>query len=154
MTLELKVPPVIVLLICVAAMFAVRDVLPQLELPLSRILAQGLAASLAGLGVLVAVLGVREFRRSTTTVDPRYPERASTLVSGGVYRYTRNPMYLGMLLCLAALFIYLRSLPTALLLPCFVLYMNRFQIAAEERAMAALFGEAYAAYRERVRRWV
>lgn len=154
MSLELKVPPPLVLLICVAAMFTVREVLPGFDLPLSRSLASWVASGLAGFGILIALLGVREFRKATTTVDPRHPEKASALVCKGVYRYTRNPMYLGMLLCLAGLFVHLRSLPTGLLLPCFVLYMNRYQIAAEERAIHVRFGDSYADYRTRVRRWI
>ncbi|MEO1082491.1 MAG: isoprenylcysteine carboxylmethyltransferase family protein [Pseudomonadota bacterium] len=135
-------------------MFALREALPGHDLPMSWSLARGVASGLAGLGIVLAVLGVREFRRAMTTVDPRFPAKASALVSGGVYRYSRNPMYLGMLLCLTALFVHLRSLPAGLLLPCFVLYMNHYQIAPEERAMRERFGEVYAEYRARVRRWI
>jgi protein-S-isoprenylcysteine O-methyltransferase Ste14 len=112
------------------------------------------AALLAGAGILIALLGVREFRRAQTTVDPRYPERSSQLVSSGIYRRTRNPMYLGMLLCLVAVAVYLQHLLPWFVLPAFVVYMGRYQIRPEERAMLNAFGADYEAYCNRVRRWL
>ncbi|HEX6927780.1 MAG TPA: isoprenylcysteine carboxylmethyltransferase family protein, partial [Gammaproteobacteria bacterium] len=82
------------------------------------------------------------------------PGRASALVVAGIYRRSRNPMYLGFALLLLALGIHLRSLSALLILPAFVLYMNRFQIAPEERALEARFGEEYNVYRQSVRRWL
>ncbi|MDR9437787.1 MAG: isoprenylcysteine carboxylmethyltransferase family protein, partial [Thiohalophilus sp.] len=70
------------------------------------------------------------------------------------YRYTRNPMYLGFLLMLVAWGLFLGSVFAALLLPLFIIYMNRFQILPEERHMRALFGEAYLHYMSQVRRWL
>lgn len=170
MTLELRIPPVAVLLIAVTGMGACARRWPAVEepvlaigrsglsLPLFISLGDGAALVLAGIlvlkGIAVALLGVREFRRKATTVDPRYPERAASLVTGGIFTQTRNPMYFGMLLCLAALAIWLRSLPALLFLPLFVLYLNRYQIAPEERAMEERFGEPYRRYRETVRRWI
>lgn len=170
MTLELKIPPVAVLLIAVIGMAMCAQLWPPVEepvlaigasgatLPLFLPLGDGVALILGGLltakGIAVALLGVREFRREATTVDPRYPERAASLVTGGIFAQTRNPMYFGMLLCLAALAIWLRSLPAFLFLPLFVLYLNRYQIAPEERAMEAHFGNAFRRYRGEVRRWI
>jgi protein-S-isoprenylcysteine O-methyltransferase Ste14 len=75
-------------------------------------------------------------------------------VARGIYNYTRNPMYLGMLLVLLALALY-RASPWALAGPLlFIVWMNRFQIVPEERALAAKFGASFEAYRQRVRRWL
>jgi protein-S-isoprenylcysteine O-methyltransferase Ste14 len=150
--LELRLPPALLALLCAGVMLALDHWLAGAELEIPR---RGLLAALVfGAGVAIAMLGVFEFRRARTTVDPRFPDRAAALVSGGIYRYTRNPMYLGMLLVLAALAIYLANGAAFTALPLFLIYLTRFQIVAEERAMQALFGEAFSAYRSRVRRWL
>lgn len=111
-----------------------------------------IVVALGGLGIAVA--GVLEFRRARTTVNPLRPEQASVLVQGGIFRHTRNPMYLGMCLILIAWALWLAE-PLALAGPAlFVLYMNRFQIGPEENAMRALFGAEYADYQRAVRRWL
>jgi len=106
------------------------------------------------LGALTCLAGVRYFRRAKTTVNPMKPESASALVASGIYRYSRNPMYLGFLLMLLGWALWLSNASALLLLPAFVLYMNRFQICPEERALLSLFGPDYMQYRARVRRWL
>lgn len=112
-----------------------------------------LAAGLALMGAGTAILGVVEFRRAKTTVDPRTPDQSASLVTGGVYRLSRNPMYAGFLLALFGWGLFLGSAWSLLFLPAFVFYMNRFQIIPEERFMRAKFGNSYDAYSDRVRRW-
>lgn len=106
------------------------------------------------LGVGAGVAGIFAFRRHGTTVHPMAPERASAVVTTGIYRFSRNPMYLGLLFVLASWAIWLQSLLALLLLPAFILYMTRFQILPEERALTTRFGDDYIAYRSRVRRWL
>jgi len=103
---------------------------------------------------LVGLASVGHFRRAGTTVNPLSPERASRLVSGGVYCLSRNPMYLALLLALLAWGAWLGNAIALLVVPVFVYSMDRLQIAPEERALEALFGEAYMAYRRKVRRWL
>lgn len=105
-------------------------------------------------GAMVALLGVVAFRRASTTVDPRYPENSVALVTGGVYRLSRNPMYLGFLLWLLAGCLWSGNPFTLLLCPLFVLYMNRFQIIPEEQQLQRHFGEPFQRYCQRVRRWL
>jgi protein-S-isoprenylcysteine O-methyltransferase Ste14 len=127
--------------------------LPQLagELPF----ATPLAASIAVAGVALCVLGVLPFRRAGTTLDPTRPERASRLVTNGIFAATRNPMYLGVLLLLVAWGVYLSNALGLLLAPLsFFIFMNRVQIVREERALQAAFGDEYASYKRRVRRWI
>src|SRR5262249_3498807 len=112
----------------------------------------GLALALIGLGFSVA--GVTAFRRVRTTINPHKPTAASSLVSGGAYRITRNPMYLGLLLLLLQGAVFLSNPLAVLLVPVFVLYINRLQIDPEERALSSLFGNEYAAYKRSVRRWL
>ena len=105
---------------------------------------------LAGLGVGLPAMGL--FRKAGTTPEPWTPTTA--IVTTGVYRLTRNPMYLGMALIHAGFALAFDS-PAALLLlvPAIVIVQTQV-IAREERYLAATFGEPYEAYRRRVRRWI
>ena len=150
--LELKVPPVLLFALLAAAMYGLARVLPAWTLTLPwRV---GAAATLAATGIAIALAGVAAFRQSRTTVHPHHPERASAVVTHGIYRWTRNPMYLGLLLALAGWAVFLANAATLAALPAFVAWMNRFQIAPEERVLAAKFGPEYASYCARVRRWL
>jgi protein-S-isoprenylcysteine O-methyltransferase Ste14 len=151
-SLELKVPPVPLAGIFAAAMYGVSLVTPAATFVIPG--RTGIAIGLALVSAAIALAGVLAFRASKTTVNPLNPGAASTVVSSGVYRYSRNPMYLGILLALAAWAVYLSNAPAALFLPAFVAYMNRFQIKPEERALLAKFGSAFSQYTATVRRWV
>ncbi len=150
--LELKIPPVVLFLLTGLAMWLVNRFLPEFHwmLPGKGIIAGFLFACSAFAGISGAVA----FRRACTTVNPTTPEAASCLVRSGVYRITRNPMYLALLLSLTGWAIMLANPVNLLLLPVFVLYMNRFQILPEERMLLNLFGADYAAYQQSVRRWL
>lgn len=150
--LDLKVPPVAVVLAAAALMWLAARVFPQARIAIEH--RAILAAFMAGAGFAVVAAGIVPFVRARTTVNPTRPEGASSLVTCGVYRLTRNPMYLGMLLGLIGWAVFLSNGPALIFLPAFVLYMNRFQIEPEERALAARFGADYASYQARVRRWV
>ena len=151
-SLELKVPPPAVALVIAVLMWLLSLAAPALAFAIpARTL---IAIILAAAGVATAIAGVVTFARAKTTVNPTTPERSSSLVSWGIYRMTRNPMYLGLLLELTAWAIFLSSALPFLLLPVYMLYINRFQIAPEERALTSLFGREYAAYQSRVRRWI
>ena len=151
-TLELKVPPVAVVLLAGAAMWLTEAALPSLTVTLPYRWVAALALAVAG-GV-VAVLGVVSFRQAQTTVNPLRPQGASSLVTTGIYRFSRNPMYLGMFLLLAGAAVYLANAAALIPLALFVVYMNRFQIQPEERALSAIFGSDFTAYTQRVRRWI
>ena len=150
--LELKVPPPIVALVMAIAMWFLSRLPASSEtLPVVRLL---LAVGLAAVGAVISLSGVLAFRRAKTTVNPLKPESSSSLVIAGVYKLTRNPMYVGMLFLLLALAAFLWSVWSLLGPLGFVAYMGRFQIAPEERVLAGLFGTEYAEYKARVRRWL
>ena len=152
MSLETRIPPPIVLAIVAGGMWLARMAAPGLDgVPARHVLT---ACGVLALGIACAIAGVLEFRRARTTVDPLHPEKATAIVDTGIYRLTRNPMYLGMLLVLVAWAIYLANVVTLAGPVSFVLYMNRFQIGPEERALLRIFGEPYRAYLDRVRRWL
>ena len=117
--------------------------------------AQRFTAVAAGIaGLCTMILGVVTFRKARTTVNPLKPDAASTLVVTGIYRWTRNPMYLGALLLLASWAIYLGNPVSGAFLVIFIVYLNRFQIAPEEAALTTRFVPEFVAYKSRVRRWV
>jgi len=150
--LEHRIPPPAVGLGIGVLMWYLAKLAPAVEVAFGIRVGIGLALLLAGLAI--AISGVVSFRRAKTTVNPIKISTASSLVSSGVFQYTRNPMYLGVALGLLGWAAYLASWPALLGVLLFVLYMNRFQIAPEERVMAELFGAEYAAYKEKVRRWI
>ena len=150
--LELKVPPPAVALLVGVAMWVAAYLLPAVRLSGQwRLVIAGVCASF---GVTVSILGVWAFRQARTTLNPVTPEKASAVVTGGIYNYTRNPMYVGLTSVLVGWAIWL-SAPWAILGPvAFMLYMTRFQIIPEERVMSSKFGPHYDQYRKRVRRWL
>jgi len=149
--LELKIPPPAVALLVAAGMWFVASGDARL---MERTMAMAAALTLAAIGAAFDVAGMLSFRRARTTINPLRPDTASALVTAGVYRVTRNPMYVGMLFLLLAWAAYLSS-AWALVGPVvFLAYITRFQIVPEERVLSGLFGGAYADYRTRVRRWL
>jgi len=150
---HLKVPPVAVAGIAAALMYGLSIVVPQFAFPLP--FKNTFTIIIFLFGLLIGASGVISFHRRETTVNPTRPSTASSLVASGVYRFSRNPMYLGLLLALVALGVYLTNPPSLLLVAtAFVLYMNRYQIAPEEQALQRLFGEDFTAYTNTVRRWL
>jgi protein-S-isoprenylcysteine O-methyltransferase Ste14 len=140
--LELKIPPPIIAVLIAVAMWGISLITPLLAV--SSTYQIPLAMAIASVGVALALAGSISFHQAKTTVNPLKPEAASSLVSSGIYQFTRNPMYLGMLMVLLAWAVYLSS-PWALLgLVAFVIYIDRFQIAPEEKALTTLFGTDYA----------
>jgi protein-S-isoprenylcysteine O-methyltransferase Ste14 len=149
---ELRAPPVAVALLAALLMTLLARSATGLRWPTP--VRFGAALLLFATGIACAAAGVREFRRVSTTVNPLTPAAASAMVRSGIYRHTRNPMYLGMLPMLAGWAVWLASVAAGAVLPAFVLYMNRLQIEPEERALASLFGRDFEDYRRSVRRWL
>lgn len=150
--LELKIPPLVVLALVAGLMWFGARVAPAADFPLPA--RRAIAIGLAAVGAGIAVAGVVAFRRAKTTVNPLNPEAASALVVSGVYRLTRNPMYLGSLVVLLGWAAFLANALALIFAGAFVLYLNRFQIAPEEKALASRFGPAFAGYCATVRRWL
>ncbi len=150
--LELKVPPLALAFASALAMWVAATLAPTLaiELPANELI----AALVAGLGAGLVLVAGMWFRRAGTTVNPTRPQATTSVVNSGIYRISRNPMYLGFLLALVGWAVFLAHALPFLFLPAYVGYMNRFQIAAEERMLAEKFGRDYEAYRRSVRRWL
>lgn len=108
---------------------------------------------LFGLGLVVILISVIQFFINKTTTDPLHLHKSSKLVTNGIYNFTRNPMYLGMLLFLLAFGLKLGNAFNTLLAAGFVSYMNHFQIKPEEEALKKQFGQEYSIYCKLTRRW-
>ena len=106
------------------------------------------------LGVGVAALGLRWFAVAGTTPNPMQPQNATRLVISGPYAMSRNPMYVGDAIILAGIAVWIGSVLNLFVLAAFVWIIDRFQIATEEKVLSGIFGDEYAAYRRRVRRWL
>ncbi len=148
--LELKVPPAIVGAVIAVGMWFLAHTLPAFAYAPLRVATVGLGL----LGVVIIGWAMLSFLEAQTTVNPMKPSSASSLVTSGIYRHSRNPMYLGMLLILVGWALYLANILTFLVLPAFILYMNQFQIKPEERALTARFGREYLEYMSQVHRWI
>ena len=135
--LALKVPPVAQVIITAAAMYGVSKMVPALTFSLNG--STALAVGLGVMGLSLGVMGVTQFRIAQTTPNPQALEKVSSLVTSGIYRYSRNPMYLGLVLILLGWAFYLSHFLAFVLLPVFILYMTRFQIQPEEQMMARKF---------------
>ena len=151
-SLELKIPPPVVFLISAALMWLLSTAVPWAVFVLPA--RKPVALSVAAAGGLLAGSSILSFLRAKTTVHPEKPLATTKLVVGGAYRISRNPMYLSLLLVLIGWAVYLENIAAAASIPLFVAYLNRFQIIPEERALSALFGSEFEAYRKRVRRWM
>lgn len=150
--MELKIPPVIVVFIFGGTMWLISY---NLHFDWATFNSSPLiTAAILVVAGLVSVLGLIQFFKHATSIDPHKPDKASTLVTGGVYRFSRNPMYTGLLLILVAYGFYLGNFLAFLLLPLFVGYMNRYQIKPEEKVMEQKFGDRYLRYKSSVRRWL
>lgn len=106
------------------------------------------------LGGSIGVLAVIEFGRRSTMVNFHKPENSKERVTTGVYQYSRNPMYLGLLIALLSPVFYWGNAVTLLVLPLFAWYINKFQIKPEEDIMQQKLGDEFLKYKKEIRRWI
>lgn len=151
-SLELAVPPPIIMLVTALIMWLISVLLPGFFLPSLSSVSAAVIISLIGLGISMA--GIMAFKQAQTTPNPRNPGAASTLVTSGVYSFTRNPMYLGILLMLIAWAVFLGNALSLLFAFVFALYIHRYQIRPEERFLQEKFGPDFTSYKARVRAWI
>ena len=105
-------------------------------------------------GLIIILSAIILFKKYKTTITPLKPSKATKLIVSGVYKFSRNPMYLGLLLVLSGISTILNPIGGLFLIPLFILYLNFFQIIPEENAMINLFKDEFLEYKENVRRWI
>lgn len=150
--MKLIIPPPIVALVCAGLLWTVSRHFTSLNIQIPW--QNELAIFIAVIGIAIDIAAMRLFIRFKTTISPLSPAKTSDLVTTGIYRISRNPMYLGMALLICAFGTWLGTLATPVVLILFCLYLNRFQIFPEEAALHEIFGDAYKEYCERTRRWI
>ncbi len=150
--LEHKIPPPIVALTTLVGVYWSSQASSLSSLAIDAPLWLSITTAVLGLGIMLS--GALEFRKAKTTVNPLNPEQASELVVSGIFKVTRNPMYLGMSLIIIAASLALGNLIGLVWMMGFMLYIQVFQIKPEERAMHKLFGDSFNDYCQRVRRWI
>jgi protein-S-isoprenylcysteine O-methyltransferase Ste14 len=149
--MKLKLSPVIVFLIFGSLMYLLAEFLPVGYFDFFG--REYLIRAMLILAVVISCIALIQFYVARTSVDPKNPSKATSLVSNGIYKFSRNPMYLGLLLILLSWALWLANAFNVLLAAGFVSYMNAFQIQPEESALAGLFGKEYRNYCIKVRRW-
>lgn len=149
--MKLKIPPLIVTLVFAGVMYALAKFLPIGYFDFFGRTYLTYALFISAMIVMIVSLG--QFFASKTTTNPLNPSNASKLVVNGIYQYTRNPMYLSMLLILLAIGVWLGNAFNILIAAAFVSYMNKFQIIPEEKALTKIFDKEYKQYCILVRRW-
>ena len=150
--LELLIPPPVIMLIIGLMIWLSATLLPEASLSLPN--GTVIAALLALAGLAISSAGVITFQRANTTLNPKQPATASRLVDSGIYRYSRNPMYLGVLLMLMGWGVYLGNMLSILFLALYIAYITRFQIIPEERLLQEKFPAEFRGYKQKVRRWL
>lgn len=147
-----RVPPPIVMLILAVLMWGISQI--SINIEMSYLIRMLSLLTLILFAMLFCIEGVISFKLAKTTTNPLKPEAASSLVVSGIYKYSRNPMYLGFALFLLAWSVYLASVMSIVGVVVFVCYMNQFQIMPEEAALNKVFGNEFEQYKSKVRRWL
>ena len=151
--MHLRIPPPIVALIGILLIFLSKDYI--LILYLHPHLQNTLSLIFLIIGFVIIFSATKEFKKSDTTVNPMKPETSTYLVTSGIFKYSRNPMYLGLTsILLASCFYFSSLLGIILYVPLFIFYITVFQIIPEEGAMKNLFNDEYLDYCSKVRRWI
>ena len=150
--MKLKIPPAVQLLFFILVMWGVTKIATTKQLDFE--MQKNVSRLFFALGVIVGIIALYAFRMARTTVDPTHPEKASKLVIVSIYKVTRNPMYLGMLLILIGFAIRLGNLYTLPVIAFYIWFITTYQIKPEEEALKTLFGQEYIDYCNNVRRWI
>jgi protein-S-isoprenylcysteine O-methyltransferase Ste14 len=148
--METKIPPPLVTLIFGLSIYFSRELFPTIEIKYSFYV----GIFLLLLGFLILISAVRLFRIDQTTVNPLSPKQATKLVTEGIFKFTRNPMYLGMACVLASLAMFFNIIGGIVFIALFCAYITKFQIIPEEKAMSDLFSEDFDQYKQTTRRWI
>tara|TARA_R110000737_G_scaffold106523_1_gene139326 strand:- start:450 stop:914 length:465 start_codon:yes stop_codon:yes gene_type:complete len=154
--MELKVIPVVQVIIALVLMTLLQYYLPTVNYSalITSSVSTPIAAILLIIAIIIAFFATYSFAKHQTTVNPTKPETSSQVVDTGIYQYSRNPMYLAMLLALIAYVCYLENPLAFTICGLFFWYIGRYQITPEERMLTKLFGDDYVNYKNSVRRWL
>ena len=148
--IKTKIPPPLVALTFGFLINYTKNIFPKIEIKNKIIFGSSMIIS----GLIIIISAIILFKKHQTTLTPLNPFNATKLMTDGIYKFSRNPMYLGLLLVLVGISTILNPIGGFFLIPLFVLYLNFFQIIPEENAMADLFKDEFFDYKKNVRRWI
>ena len=148
--IKTKFPPPLVALTFGFLINYTKNIFPKIEVKNEFIFGSFMIIS----GLIIILSAIILFKKYQTTITPLNPSNATKLLTDGIYKFSRNPMYLGLLLVLLGISIILNPTGGFILIPLFILYLNLFQIIPEENAMVDLFKDEFLEYKKNVRRWI
>ena len=150
MNIKTKIPPPLITLAFGFLINYTKNIFPKIEISNEIIFGSAMII----IGFIIILSAINLFKKYQTTITPLNPSNATKLITGGIYKFSRNPMYLGLLLVLSGISIILNPIGGLFLIPLFILYLNLFQIIPEENVMVDLFKDEFLEYKENVRRWI
>lgn len=145
-----KIPPPILAFFCIYFIYLLKDIFPNFSFPYDEVLACFIAFE----AIIIIFFSIKEFKNVDTTISPYQLNDVSSLVTVGMFRFSRNPMYLGLTLLQLAAGFYFGNWLMIIIIPMFIFYMTYFQILPEEKALFEKFGERYNKYCYKVGRWL
>lgn len=148
--MTLKIPPPMLFLGCLILIW----LLPKTEVPISLLGRNIITGILTIIGIIIAGFSLYGFYQAKTTINPQKPEKTSKLVTSGIFRFSRNPMYLSLVIWLSAWTLLIATLWGIVVIIGFVFYLTECQIKPEEHCLSEKFGEQFKQYQQRVRRWI
>ena len=147
---KLKIPPPILVIILITSIYFSSDKLDLISIPYRTLF----SIVILSIGILVIINPVVKFIKSKTTVNPVEFKNVEKLVTSGIYKYSRNPMYLGMIMIIISTTVYYLNFYSLLTPFIFYFWINRFQIKREEVFLEEKFGQEYLSYKTKTRRWI
>ena len=148
--METKIPPPIVTSVFGLLIYFSKGIFPVIENQITFYV----GILLIFLGFFILITAVKSFKKSKTTVNPLNPEKATKLVTEKIFKYSRNPMYLGMTAMLGSLALFFNVIGGIMLIALFCTYITKYQIIPEEKVMKNLFKEEFEEYKKTTRRWL
>ena len=145
-----KIPPPLVVLILVISTFFSSKKIDLIQIPFQNLI----SIFILSIGILILLNPVLKFKKSKTTINPIKFKKVNKLVTSGIYKYSTNPMYLGLLMIVISSSIFYLNIYSILTPLFFYLWINRFQIKREEVFLTEKFGEDYLSYKKKTRRWI
>ena len=146
----IKIPPPLIVLVLIVSIYFSSKKIDQINIPLQL----EISIFILSAGILIFVNPVLQFIKSKTTVNPIQFEEVNKLVTSGIFKYSRNPMYLGMLMIVLSTSIFYLNIYSILTPLLFILCVNKFQIKREEEFLIEKFGDEYLSYKKKTRRWI
>ena len=146
----IKIPPPIIVLTLIISIYFSSKKIDLINIPFQL----EISFFILSLGILVFINPVLKFIKSKTTINPIQFEETNRLVTSGIFKYSRNPMYLGMLMIIISTSIFYLNIYSILTPFLFVFWINKFQIKREEVFLTEKFGKEYLSYKNKTRRWI